>query len=119
MGRVKSPILRSCPICGKEFWTHWDTKVYCSDLCRRQAYRTNPLAKPKGPKTQDPMFRMTREDPIKNCPKDCYYRSKSGATPICEYILLEFQPRGCTGGKNCKRYTNKKRGEKKPIWETF
>lgn len=119
MGKRKMLIPRTCPICGKEFWTHWDTKVYCSDLCKRQSSRNSPLAKPKEPKAPDPMFRMTHEDPIKDCPRDCYYRSRSGATQLCEYILLEHKPRGCPGGKNCKRYTNRKREERKNIWETF
>ena len=119
MGKLKSPIPRTCPICGKEFWTQWDSKVYCSDLCKRQWNKTRPLAQAPEPKIKSPMFRAEIEDPIKKCPRDCYYQSRSGATQICEYILLEHKPRGCPGGKNCKRYTNRKREERKNIWETF
>lgn len=107
MSWTKTPICRTCPICGKEFWTHWDTKVYCSDLCKRSSDRR---AK-KGKRRAEAEARKRNEpvDPIKKCPRNCIYRTHAGSVEICDYLTITGEARGCPGGKECTRY----RGGKK------
>lgn len=100
MGRVANKVCRRCPICGKEFWTYWDTKVYCSDACKRK--RVDP--KPNNRDTSEMYIRIINNpDPARDCPDDCKYLSTNGVRS-CNYILMEYEKRGCKGGKHCKKY---------------
>lgn len=41
---------------------------------------------------------------LSKCPKGCRYEGKFGASPCCDYLLIEGRRRGCEGGKNCERF---------------
>lgn len=46
----------------------------------------------------------------KECSKDCKYLSRvRSGTLTCNYILVNYEPRGCEAGKNCTKYEKGKR----------
>ena len=61
---------------------------------------------------QSRLFDGMPRDPIKDCPKDCIYRVQSGAIESCDYIIAHYVPRGCKGGRDCKRYEKGKASER-------
>lgn len=93
---------RTCPWCKREFAAKTDQQIYCSDYCKRKLWEHNH----KNSRTPRPYVPIERpaQDPIKKCPKDCRYRANAGGMESCDYILVNYEPRGCEGGKHCKRY---------------
>lgn len=91
---------KTCPICGRTFFAKCESKIFCSDRCKRISY--GPQKKKK--RTSEPTFETTARDPVKDCPNDCRYLSSGGAMRCCVYILKTGVKRGCPGGKHCERY---------------
>ncbi len=54
-------------------------------------------------------------DPIKDCPDDCIYKVHSGAIDSCDYVLANYEKRGCPGGKDCLKY-QKGTGQERKGW---
>ena len=61
-------------------------------------------------------------EPVK-CPEDCWYRQTvNGNTPMCGYLFMTGQMRGCDPGPECRRYisTNprfRERRHRGPTWD--
>lgn len=52
---------KNCDLCGKEFSTNYQNKLYCSDECRHKmvtSNRLNPIVKEK----KKPISNMTRSE---------------------------------------------------------
>ena len=99
-------MIKTCPWCGKTFDANTAQQIYCSDYCKRKLWEHNH----KGNRKPRPYIPVERADldPIRKCPKDCRYRGEAGGMQICNYLLHPEnptrEPRGCKGGKDCKRY---------------
>ena len=89
--------MRTCRFCGKTFEPTTRSQVYCSVRCRKRAWEHRQAIEYRN------TLGISKPDPAERCPDDCRYLNMNGIR-TCHYIIIEGEPRGCKGGRDCERY---------------
>ena len=99
---------RRCVFCGKEFVSERFRK-YCTKTCAKLAQEQRDRAKYWNAKPKDNLEPTV----MKNCPKDCKYRS-GGGLQTCDYLLITGKQRPKVGGTvlECEVYEKGKKANK-------
>lgn len=100
-----------CVDCGVKFTARGNSAQYCQ-ACRKKRQneswkKASALNKSVIQAQQAANKPQYSFKPAK-CPVDCWYRQTiSGGVPLCGYVLVEGELRGCDPGPGCKRYVGK------------
>ena len=106
-----------CRICGKHFVANWYNTLFCPECNRERrkeqkkklseynAKHNRTWKEPTKPKESGK--KHTQGFVPAKCPEDCVYIKRIHGDPMCGYLEITDELRGCDPGIGCKRYVGK------------
>ena len=106
--KAVSKLARYCRVCRNKRNNESKKKSLIKRYLKERCLMPEKPKQPELPKQKEPAKKPQYSFKPAKCPADCWYRQTiSGSVPLCGYVLIEDELRGCDPGPGCKRYVGR------------